>query len=174
MRDDDDDFETGYFADFPTREPDSTYEIRFDRTATGRTSAGPSSVTLPVPFEIQWVSDPVAMTSAPKSFSRSSATPYFVVWDPFGAPDFVPGDTLRYEVSGSCIQTLTGMIDWSAGEDSLQLTNVLVDAPPPRDEKVCPLRVELTLSRDGTIDASYLDGTFVGEQVRFLELHSTP
>jgi len=163
-----------YGVGFPSDDKDTIFEIALDRSASGQVSAPDSSVTLPTPFELDWVEDPVAMTAAPEPFSRSSSTPYFVIWDPFDAPDFEPGDALDYEVSGSCIETLRGEIDWQGGEDVLQLTDVLEDLDPPDDGKSCTIRVELTLSRTGTIDPAYAGGSFVGEQVRVLELRSTP
>lgn len=164
----------GYGVGFPGDDKDTVFEIALDRSATGQLSAHDSSVSLPTPFELDWVDDPVAMTSAPEPFSRSSLTPYFVTWDPFDAPDFVPGDALDYEVSGSCIETLRGGLDWQGGEDVLQLTDVLEDRDPPDDGKSCTIRVELTLSRTGTIDPAFADGSFVAEQVRVLKLRSTP
>jgi hypothetical protein len=131
-------------------------------------------VTLPSPFALDWVSDPDTLAPAPKTFSRSAASPVFIVWDPFGAPDFEPGDTLHFAVTGQCIETYSGTIDWQAGEDVLELTGVLEDAAPPRDGRICPTRVEITLRRQGVIDAAYAGGAFVGEQVRTLRLISTP
>lgn len=97
-----------------------------------------------------------------------------MIWDPFDAPDFEPGDALDYEVTGSCIETLRGGIDWPGGEDMLQLTDVLEDRDPPDDGKSCTIRVELTLRRTGMVDPLFADGSFVGEQVRVLKLKSTP
>lgn len=174
MVENDDHFETSYRANFPTGEHDTRIEIDFDRSASGQTDASGSSVTLPSPFALQWVSDPVAMTPAPRFFSRSVATPHYVVWDPFGAPDFEDGDELVYEVTGSCIQTLTGSIDWEAGEDALELTGALVDQAPPRDGRSCPIRVEFTLRRFGTVSPVYADGSFSGQQRRILELQTVP
>jgi hypothetical protein len=164
----------GYGVGFPGDDKDTVFEIALARSATGELSANDSSVRLPTPFELDWVDDPVAMTAAPEPFSRSSSTPYFVVWDPFDAPDFEPGDAFGYEVSGSCIETLRGALDWQGGEDVLQLTEVLEDRDPPDDGKSCTIRVELTLSRTGTIDPAFADGSFVAEQVRVLKLRSTP
>ncbi len=163
-----------YGVGFRDQEKDSVIEIAFDRSATGGVSANASSVTLPAPFELDWEEDPLTTNSAPRSFSRSSATPYFVVWDPFGAPEFEPGDALSFRVTGNCIQTFQGFIDWPGGEDSLQLTGVLDDREPPNDEKSCPLRVEFTLSRAGTVDPAFAGGSFVARQVRFLKLSSEP
>jgi hypothetical protein len=163
-----------YGVGFPGDDKDTVFEIALDRSATEEVSANDSSVSLPAPFELDWVVDPVAMTEAPEPFSRSSPTPYFVTWDPFDAPDFEPGDALRYEVTGSCIKTLQGVLDWQGGEDVLQLTEVLEDRDPPDDGKSCTIRVELTLSRTGTIDPAFAGGSFVGEQVRVLKLKSTP
>lgn len=163
-----------YGVGFPGDDKDTVFEIALDRSATGHLSAHDSSVTLPTPFELDWVDDPVAMTAAPEPFSRSSPTPFFVVWDPFDAPDFEPGDAFGYEVSGSCIETRRGAIDWQGGEDVLELTEILEDRDPPDDGKSCTIRVELTLSRTGTIDPAFAGGSFVGEQVRVLKLRSTP
>jgi len=163
-----------YGVGFPHEAKDTEIVIAFDRRATGRTSAPDSSVTLPTPFELDWVDDPVAMSDAPEPFSRSSATPYYVVWDPFDAPDFVPGDVLTYQVSGRCVLLEQGTIDWQGGEDALELTNLLDDAGPPNDGTDCPIRVELTLRRAGTVDPAYAGGSFVAEQVRVMNLRSTP
>ena len=168
------DFDTNYGAGFRIDDKQTGFEIAFDRSASGRVSASDSSVTLPSPFALDWVSDPVAMTPAPQSFSRSSATPYFVVWDPFGAPEFEPSDALNYQVTGKCILTLSGVIDWQGGEDALELTGALEDLAPPRDGRSCPIRVRITLQRDGTVDSAFSDGSFVGEQVRVLKLQSVP
>ena len=73
------DFDTNYGAGFRMDDRETGFEIAFDRSDFGRVSASGSSATLPSPFELDWVSDPVAMTPAPQSFSRSSVTPYFVV-----------------------------------------------------------------------------------------------
>lgn len=163
-----------YAAPFDGIEKNTAFELVFDRSATGQTSTGISTTSLPSPFELDWVSDPVAGTPAPRPFSRSSATPYFVVWDPFDAPDFEPGDQLVFSVTGSCIDAFSGMIDWPGGEDALQLTQVLEDRDPPRDGENCRLRVELTLRRTGTVAAEFEGGTFHGEQVRVLHLPSRP
>ncbi len=163
-----------YGVGFRDHEKDSLIEIALDRSATGEVSANDSSVTLPTPFELDWVDDFVAMSEAPEPFSRSSATPYFVVWDPFGAPDFEPGDALSFSVTGNCIETFQGVIDWQGGEDSLQLTGVLDDRDPPHDKKSCPLRVAFRSSRAGTVDPAFAGGSFVGRQVRILKLQSTP
>lgn len=149
-------------------------EIEFDRDTTGGTSAPSSSVTLPSRFALDWVEDPVTMAAAPIAFSRSSATPYYVVWDPFDAPDFEPGDELSYEVTGSCIQRFTGPLDWEAGVDLLQLTGVLVDRPAPNDGLGCTILVTITLSRTGSVDPLFAGGSFVGEQVRSLVLFANP
>jgi hypothetical protein len=90
---------------------DTGFEIGFDRNASGHVSADDSSVTLPTLFVLDGVADPVAMTSAPNPFSRSSSTLHFVIWDPFSAPDLEPGDPLHYEVTESCIEAFTGTID---------------------------------------------------------------
>lgn len=163
-----------YAVRFGGIEKDKLFEVVFDRSSTGLTSAGVSTTRLPSPFELAWVSDPVSGSPAPRPFSRSSATPFFVVWDPFDAPDLVPGDQLLFEVTGNCIETFSGSIDWQGGEDALQLTQVLEDRDPPRDGERCKLRVELTLRRAGTVAAEYEGGTFYGEQVRVLHLPSKP
>ena len=129
---------------------------------------------MPTPFELDWVEDPVTMRSAPKRFSRSSTTPYFVTWDPFGAPDFAPGDVLSYAVFGNCIEPYSGAIDWPGGEDALQLTGVLEDRPPPRDGRNCLLHVVISLGRTGVLDPAFFDGSFIGKQIRELHLESTP
>lgn len=170
----DDLVDTEYGANFQTGERDTRIEIDFDRTASGQADAIGSSVTLPSPFALQWVSDPVAMTPAPRFFSRSTATPYYVVWDPFGAPDFEPGDELDYAVTGTCIQTLSGTIDWAGGEDALELTAALEDANPPQDGRSCPIRVEFTLSRSGAISPAFDGGSIVGAQGRVLKLQTVP
>lgn len=163
-----------YAARFGGIEKDEAFEVLFDRSSTGLTSAGVSTTSLPSPFELDWVSDPVSGSPAPRPFSRSSATPLFVVWDPFDAPDFDPGDQLLFAVTGNCIRTYSGSIDWPGGEDALQLTQVLEDRDPPRDGESCDLRVELTLRRAGTVADEYEGGTFYGEQVRVLHLPSRP
>ncbi len=163
-----------YAAPIGGIEKDEAFELVFDRSATGQTSAGVSTRSLPSPFELDWVSDPVAGTPAPRPFSRSSATPCFLVWDPFDAPDFEAGDQLAFSVTGSCVATFSGMIDWPGGEDALQLTQVLEDRDPPRDGESCRLRVELTLRRTGAVAAEFEGGTFRGEQVRVLHLPSRP
>lgn len=170
----DDHVETGYGANFQTGEGGTRIEIDFDRSASGQADANGSSVTLPSPFALQWVSDPVAMTPAPRFFSRSSATPYYVVWDPFGAPEFEAGDVLVYKVTGICIETRFGTIDWAGGEDVLELTAALADAAPPQDDRACPIRVEFTLQREGTIAAALSGGSFVGAQGRVLKLQTVP
>jgi hypothetical protein len=129
---------TSYVATFPNDEKDSVLEIAFNRKGS-QVSAPDSTVTLPTPFDFDWVEDPLTMTPAPVNFSRSSATPYFVTWDPFDAPDFEPGDEFRYSVSGSCIETYRGIITWQNGEDVLQLTGVLQDRPAPNDGMSCLL-----------------------------------
>jgi len=163
-----------YAARFGGIEKDTAFELAFDRSATGQTSAGVSMASLPSPFELDWVSDPLGRTPAPRPFSRSSATPYFVVWDPFDAPDFEPGDQLSFAVTGKCIETFAGSIDWQGGEEALQLTQVLVDRDPPLDGERCNLRVEFSLRRTGTVAGEYEGGTFFGEQVRVLHLRSKP
>lgn len=97
------DFDTNYGAGFRIDDKQTGFEIAFDRSASGRVSANDSSVTLPSPFALDWVSDPVAMTPAPQSFSRSSATPYFVVWDPFAPRNSSPAmrSTIRSPASAS-------------------------------------------------------------------------
>lgn len=174
MAENDDHFDTSYRAYFRTGARDTRIEIDFDRSASGQAEASGSSVTLPSPLALRWVSDPAAMTPAPRFFSRVSATPHFVVWDPFAAPDFEQGDELVYEVTGSCIQTLSGAIDWAGGEDALELTGSLEDRSPPNDGQSCPIRVEFTLRRFGTVSPAYADGTFAGEQRRVLELQTLP
>ncbi|MBY0400937.1 hypothetical protein K2X89_11620 [Myxococcota bacterium] len=169
-----DHLETSYRNEFGTGEQDTQIEVEFDRSASGQADAPASSVTLPSPFALQWVTDTVAMTAAPRFVSRSSATPYFVVWDPFGAPDFEVGDELVYEVTGDCVKTLTGEIDWAGGEDALELFAALEDRDPPHDGESCPVRVKFELQRQGTIDPAYADGSFVGLQRRVLELQTTP
>ena len=163
-----------YTGTFNTQEKDDAIEVAFDRSATGQSSADGSSLTMPTPFELDWVEDPVSMSAAPKTFSRSSATPYFVVWDPFGAPDFEPGDVLSFEVFGNCVLPYTGVIDWPGGEDALQLTGVLLDQAPPGDGRNCLLHVLITLSRTGVLDPAFWGGSFVGKQIRELHLESTP
>jgi hypothetical protein len=167
-------FTTPYVSIFSNDEKDLRFEITFDRRGTGERSATDSFVTLPTPFELDWVDDPVAMTPAPTRFSRSSSISYFVIWDPFDAPDFEPGDELTYDVTGDCIRTYSGTIDWEAGEDVLELTGVLLDRDPPDDGMACPIEVEFTLERTGTLDAAFDAGSFRGLQVRVLNLQSTP
>jgi hypothetical protein len=166
-----------YSRSFQIGGKDTLFEVALDRGGS-RVSAPDSFATLPAPFVLDWVDDTVALTLAPEPFSRSSATPYYVVWDPFDAPDFEPGDEpgdeLDYEVTGDCIETFQGALDWEAGGDALQLTGVLPDRPPPDDGMSCPLRVEIRLGRMGTLDPAFLGGSFWGEQLRVLELDSTP
>lgn len=164
---------TVYGASFGGGDKDQVIEILFDRSATGQASAGPTSTTLPSPFELDWVEDPVAMTPAPRPFSRSSATPYYVVWDPFDVPDFEPGDELLFVVTGKCIAPYLGVLDWEGGEDTLALTGVLQGVSHPGGDGRCTVRVEITLRRTGIADAAYEGGSFYGEQVRVLELQST-
>lgn len=169
-----DGFETEYGANFQSGERDTVIGIDFDRSASGQLDATGSSVTLPTPFAIRWVSDPVALTPAPRFFSRSTPTPLYVVWDPSGAPDFEPGDELLYEVTGTCIRRISGEIDWAGGEDALELTAALEDAAPPNDGRSCPVRVELNLVRSGTISPAFAGGTFDGAQGRVLKLQTVP
>lgn len=163
---------TIYGARFGGGDKDQPFEIVFDRSATGQASAGPTSTTLPSPFELDWVEDPVAMTPAPRPFSRSSATSYYVVWDPFDAPDFEPGDELLFVVTGKCIAPYWGVLDWEGGEDTLELTGVLQGVSNANGGR-CKVRVEITLRRTGIADVAYEGGSFYGEQVRVLELDST-
>ncbi len=163
-----------YSIAFAKGEKDTGIEVAFDRTGSGRISAINSFVTLPVPFMLDWVDDPGAMTAAPNPFSRSSAAPYYVVWDPFDAPDFDPGDELRYAITGTCIQPLEGTIDWQSGEYALQLTGVLQDPAPPNDGLSCQLRLTFSLRRAGVVDPAFAGGSFIGEQLRFMTLQSTP
>ena len=163
-----------YTGTFNNQEKDYAIEVAFDRSATGRASANGSVLAMPTPFELDWVEDPVSMSAAPKSFSRSSATPYFVTWDPFDALDFEPGDVLSYDVFGNCIQPFSGAIDWPGGGDALQLTGVLQDQAPPRDGLSCRLHAVISLRRTGVIDPAFASGSFVGKQVRELHLESTP
>jgi len=163
-----------YSTVFSSGEKDTGFEVALDRSQSGRVSAIDSRVTLPAPFVLDWVDDPVAMTPAPNPFSRRSSTPYFVIWDPFDAPDFDPGDELHYEVTGSCIQALEGSIDWESGEDVLQLTGVLQDQPPPNDGLSCLLELKFSLRRAGVLDPAFAGGSMVGEQVRYLVLQSPP
>ena len=163
-----------YTGTFNTQQKDDAIEVVFDRSATGQSSASGSILTMPTPFELDWVEDPVSMSAAPKTFSRSSATPYFVVWDPFEAPDFEPGDVLSYNVFGNCVLPATGVIDWPGGEDALQLTGVLLDQASPRDGLNCRLHVVFTLGRTGVLDPAFASGSFVGKQIRELHLESTP
>lgn len=163
-----------YTGAFDAQEKDDEIAVAFDRTATGRVSAPSSSVTLPTPFELDWVEDLGTMSRAPRRFSRSAATPRFVIWEPFGAPDFEPGDQLTYSVVGSCIVPFSGTIDWAGGEDSLSLAGVLVDSPPPHDGAPCILHVVLTLTRTGSVDPAFFDGSFRAQQIRDMHLESTP
>lgn len=163
-----------YGVGFRHEAQDTEIRIAFDRPSTGGSSAPDSTVTLPPPLVLDWVEDPAAMTAAPDPFSRTSATPYFVVWDPFDVPDFEPGDELRYIVSGRCIEPLLGVIDWENGEDALQLTGVLSDPAPPNDGKSCPIHVVFMLRRMGTVDPAFNGGTFLAEQIRSIHLPSTP
>jgi hypothetical protein len=162
-----------YQSQFRTQDKDTRIEIVLDRSKSGKANAGISSTTLPTPFELDWVADPIAKTPAPNKFSRSSATPYYVVWEPFDAPDFEPGDDFRFSITGSCIMADSGNIDWQGGVDALRLTGVLQDNPD-KPGRSCDLHVELSLSRDGTVDGAYAGGTFVGEQVRVMKLQSVP
>lgn len=163
-----------YTGAFNAQEKDDVIEIAFDRSATGGTSAPASSVTLPTPFDLDWVEDLGTMSPAPRRFSRSAATPRFVTWEPLGAPAFEPGDLLSYSVVGSCIESSFGTIDWAAGEDSLSLTGVLQDQPPPRDGQSCLLHVVFTLRRTGIVDPAFSGGSFVASQIRDMHLESTP
>lgn len=166
--------QVSYSRTFAGESKDAAFEINFKRGGSGREKAPNSRVTLPTPFVLDWVEDPVALIPAPINFSRSSATPYFVIWDPFDAPDFEPGDNFTYSVTGSCIVTRRGFIDWQSGEDTLELTGVLQDAAPPNAGMSCPLVVKLSLQRRGYADGAYDGGSFFGEQVRVLTLISSP
>jgi len=152
---------------------DTTFVIEFDRSRTGWTSAPDSHVTLPPALDLRWVEDLDTGSPAPTPFSRSSPTPLYVVWDPFEAPDFHPGDVLRFLVTGTCIQAYQGIVDWAGGESALDLTGVLVERPAPNDGS-CPIRVELSVSRRGSVDAAYRGGSFVATQQRTLQLDSEP
>ncbi|MEZ4289095.1 MAG: hypothetical protein R3E53_00630 [Myxococcota bacterium] len=163
-----------YRESFGGEAKDTGFEIRFDRPETGHRNAPDSRASLPTPFTLRWVDDPIANTPAPEPFSRSSATPYYVVWDPFDSPDFEPGDVLTYMVSGPCIQSRDGTLDWEAGEDVLQLTGFLMDLPPPDDGRSCPIRVRIVLERAGSIDPEFSRGSFFGRQVRELRIQSEP
>jgi hypothetical protein len=167
-------FGVSYERSFPGQAKDTLFRVAFDRTATGKASAPDSFATLPTPFVLHWVNDPVTMSPVPLDFSRSSASPRFVVWDPSSAPDFEPAEALQYAVTGSCIEPYVGTIDWRDGADALQLTGVLRDLPSPNAGLTCAIEVEIKLSRSGTVDPAFEGGTFVGEQVRVFNLLARP
>ena len=56
---------TTYSAFFLGQAKDTGFEVALDRSRSGHVSGNDSSVTLPTPFVLDWVADPVAMTSAP-------------------------------------------------------------------------------------------------------------
>ncbi|HEB91361.1 MAG TPA: hypothetical protein ENI85_17425 [Deltaproteobacteria bacterium] len=167
-------FGVSYAREFPGNEKDTLIEITFDRHATGGISTRNSRVTLPTPFSLHWVSSPVTREPAALDFSRSSAEPRFVVWDPDAAPDFEAGDVLGFSITGTCIEPYSGVIDWEQGEAALELTNRLQDRPPPNDGQTCTVEVEMTLRRNGVVDPAFRAGTFVAEQVRVFSLLARP
>lgn len=163
-----------YLRSFEGNEEGTEYRISFSRKRDGLKKATETYATLPAALALDWVSDPEMLTPAPNPFSRSSSTPYYVVWDPFEAPDLKPGDELQYNVSGSCIRTARGSLDWEAGDDVLELTGSLSSVSSSDGRASCPLLVQLTLSRTGSLDSRYRGGRVIARQVREIELDSVP
>ncbi|MFK7897165.1 MAG: hypothetical protein AB8G23_15090 [Myxococcota bacterium] len=167
-------FGVRYRRDFEGNAQDTRVEIEFDRSKTKGISAVGSFVTLPAPFNLHWVSSLATREPAALDFSRNGPEARYVVWDLADADSFEVGDVLRYTVTGECIETFDGTIDWEAGEDSLLLTGVLQDRAAPADGQTCSLEVDLRLSRDGSVDPAFQGGFFVGEQLRSLTLLARP
>ena len=163
-----------YRRDFPGDEKDTRIEVTLDRASTDNVSATESFVTMPTPFALRWVSSPATGEPVPLDFSRSANEPRFVIWDPYDEPGFDVNDVLRFSVTGTCVESYSGIVDWEQGEDALELTNVLRDRQPPNDGQTCVVEVEMTLSRDGVVDSAFRSGTFVAEQVRVLTLLARP
>ncbi|MBI5510755.1 MAG: hypothetical protein HY903_18500 [Deltaproteobacteria bacterium] len=156
---------TWYKASFATQETNTGFRINFDRSASGKVSAPASSTTLPVPFVLS--TSPTTTT-----FSRSGTTAFNVYWDPYA---FVTGDLLSYEVSGSCIQTSRGGINWQNGIDTLQLAQSFLLAAQGQETNTCNVTVKISLSRNGTVDRAFgKTGVFPGVQERTLSLSCTP
>jgi hypothetical protein len=161
---------TWYTANFPLDDKDTEFRIEYERVE--KESAMNSVASIPVSLDpLIWSPDPTVATpdDAPNPFSRASTTPYYVGWRPNDAPFFETGDELSYEVTGTCIQTFQGNIDWNV-YDALQLTGAMTDAEPPNDG-TCEITVKITLSRDnGYVDGAFAGGIFVGKQTRTLRL----
>lgn len=167
---------TWYTANFPIDDKDTEFRIRYERAE--KVSALNSVASIPVPLEpLKWTTDPNAATppdDGPDPFSRSSTTPYYIVWEPFDAPFFELGDELSYQVTGTCIQTYQGNIDWEGGADVLQLTRQLTDADPPNNG-TCDITVTITLARtNGTVDGAFAGGIYIAKQTRTLILTAQP
>jgi hypothetical protein len=144
------------------------------REGKGKTAIRRAYVELPPNFELDWVDDPETLTPAPLNFSRSSETSLFVVWDPFDAPDFDPGDDLMFSVTGNCIVSYQGEIIWEIGQDVLELTGGVLRDRPTNTGQSCEVTVRFTLIRYGTLDSRYDGGLFRAQQEREFELQSMP
>lgn len=149
-------------------------EVVLDRSATKGVVARDSIVALPTTFELLWVTSPVTREPAALDFSRSSEEGRYVLWEPYGSPHFEEGDELGYAVTGDCIRSLRGEVDWQNGEDSLQLTGTLRDRNPTGKGTACVIEVELSLRRRGHVDPLFGDGSFLAEQVRKLQILARP
>jgi hypothetical protein len=159
---------TWYTATFPTQDEDTGFEIAFTREEG--ISAPESSTTIPATFSLHCEESEIE--SACDTFSRSSDIPFDVVWEPY---EFTTGDKLSYEITGSCIKTSPGIIDWGPPNyfAALQLTKFLDDSDTPTES--CLITVTITLSRTGTVDRAFGEGgQFTGMQVRTLTINSTP
>jgi len=155
---------TWYNTTFSTQEADTGFRVEFDRGGTGKKSALSSTATLPTPFVL-------SSKSGATTFSRTDTTEFLAIWDPF---DFTSGDILTYNITGACIESSRGGIDW-ATDDSLQLAKGFLISQTGRDQDSCSINVELTLAREGTVDSAYGEGgTYTAKQTRTLSLTADP
>lgn len=161
-------YDTAFYVDAD----DSRIDVAFIRP-NGRRDALRSAATLPTPFTLRWVEDPATEAPAAVPYSRGGGAPAFVIWDPFDAPAFDPGDTLAYRVSGTCVVTTSGAIDWPAGEDALDMADVIVERSSASGDD-CDVTVTLELTREGQVDPVLRGGSFEASQTRSLTVLTTP
>jgi hypothetical protein len=144
--------------------PGTAYTIAFKRQAPA-VSALSSTCTLPEVFQL-------TAPSAGAAFSRASDD-IVVTYSGSGQPD-----PITYEVTGSCVNTVTGNVPGDSGTVTLakgSLTQSSSSSSSGGGSSSCTATLKLRRSRKGQLDPAYgYGGSISCDQVRTLSFTSTP
>jgi hypothetical protein len=148
-----------HHADFPIDAEGAEFQISFERSIDR--GAPNSFASLPAKFDIASPFNP--------NFSR--AAEFSIAWSGISTDD------MRYQISGTCIDTVAATLPTDEGSLSLP-AGTIKKRTPGMNETVadqCPMDIELVRSRPGTLDRGYgKGGSIYGAQSRKLTLMSVP